>query len=49
MLKRKADALKAKFRKIMVALLEAKKNMGEECGQALFLFAEAKYAAGDFE
>lgn len=49
MLKRKADALKAKFRKIMDALLKSKKKMGEECQQALFLFAEAKYAAGDFQ
>jgi vacuolar-type H+-ATPase subunit D/Vma8 len=49
LLKRKADALKAKFRKIMDALLKSKKKMGEECQQALFLFAEAKYAAGDFQ
>lgn len=33
----------------MDSLLKSKKKMGEECQQALFLFAEAKYAAGDFQ
>lgn len=49
LLKRKADALKAKFRRIMDLLLKSKKKMGEECQQALYLFSEAKYAAGDFQ
>ena len=30
----------------MKALLESKKQMGEECKEAFFLIAEAKYGAG---
>lgn len=46
LLKRKADALKKKFKEVMKALLESKQNMGKELKQAYFLIAEAKYAAG---
>lgn len=46
LLKRKADALKKKFKEVMKALLESKMNMGKECKEAYFLIAEAKYAAG---
>jgi V-type H+-transporting ATPase subunit D len=31
LLKRKADALKKKFKEVMKSLLESKKNMGEQC------------------
>lgn len=48
LLKRKADALKKKFKEIMKDLLDSKKKMGEECKEAFFLMAEAKYAAGEF-
>ena len=33
----------------MKALLESKKKMGDECKEAFFLMAEAKYAAGEFQ
>lgn len=46
LLKRKADALKKKFKEVMKALLESKKSMGDQCREAFFLMAEAKYAAG---
>lgn len=46
LLKRKADALKKKFKEVMKDLLDSKKKMGEECKEAFFLMAEAKYAAG---
>ncbi len=49
LLKRKADALKAKFRFIMLDLLDNKKKMGEEFLEALLLYAQAQYAAGDFQ
>ena len=46
LLKKKADALKKKFKEVMKELLDSKKKMGEECKEAFFLIAEAKYAAG---
>ncbi len=46
LLKKKADALKKKFKEVMKALLEKKKNMGEQCKEAFFMMAEAKYGAG---
>ena len=49
LLKRKADALKKKFKEVMKALLESKKSMGDQCKEAFFLMAEAKYAAGEFQ
>jgi hypothetical protein len=33
----------------MKALLESKKSMGDQCKEAFFLMAEAKYAAGEFQ
>jgi len=47
LLKRKCDALKTKFRTIMVALLDTKKKMGDEVQEALLLFANAQYVAGE--
>jgi V-type H+-transporting ATPase subunit D len=49
LLKRKADALKKKFKDVMKELLESKTKMGKECKEAYFLIAEAKYAAGEFQ
>ncbi|CAD8071247.1 unnamed protein product [Paramecium sonneborni] len=48
LLKKKCDALKTKFRIVMVALLENKKSMGDDAQEALLLFAKAQYAAGEF-
>ena len=48
LLKKKCDALKTKFRVIMVGLLETKKKMGDEVQEALLLFAQAQWAAGEF-
>lgn len=47
LLKKKCDALKTKFRAIMVDLLETKKKMGEGVQEALLLFANAQYVAGE--
>lgn len=48
LLKKKADALSIKFRAIMKEIIEKKMRMGEIMKQASFSFAEAKFAAGDF-
>jgi len=48
-LKRKCDALKAKFRIAMVALLETKNKMGADTSEAFLLYAKAQWAAGDFK
>jgi len=40
--------LKAKFRAVMINLLEAKKKMSVETEDALLLFAKAIWAAGEF-
>lgn len=47
LLKKKCDALKAKFRVIMIGLLENKEKMGRETEDALLLYAKAVWAAGD--
>lgn len=49
LLKKKCDALKSKFRTIMVALLDTKKSMGEDAQEALLMIAKAQYAAGEFK
>eukprot|EP01015_Nassula_variabilis_P001872 TRINITY_DN1100_c0_g1_i1.p1 TRINITY_DN1100_c0_g1~~TRINITY_DN1100_c0_g1_i1.p1 ORF type:complete len:246 (-),score=58.83 TRINITY_DN1100_c0_g1_i1:116-853(-) len=48
LLKKKCDALKTKFRTIMLGLLETKKNMGAEASDAFLLYAKAQWAAGEF-
>lgn len=48
LLKKKLDGLKKKHREVMVEILEAKKNMGNEMSQAMLGLLEAKFAAGDF-
>jgi V-type H+-transporting ATPase subunit D len=45
-LKKKCDALKTKFRAIMVALLENKMKMDEEMQKAFIQLADAYWAAG---
>ena len=46
LLKKKCDALKTKFRAIMVALLENKMKMDEEMQKAFIQLADAYWAAG---
>lgn len=41
LLKKKCDALKAKFRIVMLALLENKKSMGDDAQEALLMIAKA--------
>ncbi|EGR27568.1 vacuolar ATP synthase subunit d, putative [Ichthyophthirius multifiliis] len=48
LLKKKCDCLKTRFRSIMVALLDNKMKMDEEMQKAFLLFAEAQWAAGQF-
>jgi len=48
LLKKKADALSIKFRAIMREIIDKKLRMGEIMKEANFAFAEAKFAAGDF-
>ena len=40
--------MKAKFRQVMVQLLEKKTNLGEEVQQSLLLYAKAQWSAGEF-
>jgi V-type H+-transporting ATPase subunit D len=47
-LKRKADALKGKFRQVMIELLDSKNKMGEDTSESLLLMAKAQYGAGEF-
>jgi len=48
LLKKKCDALKTRFRTVMINLLDTKKSMGTEAQDALLLFAKAQWAAGEF-
>lgn len=48
LLKKKADALTARFRAILKKIVENKTKMGDAMRQASFSLAEATYAAGDF-
>jgi len=48
LLKKKCDALKTRFRQVMIALLETKKSMGTEAELAFFSYAKAQWSAGDF-
>merc|ERR1711957_677397 len=47
LLKRKADALKVKFREITKNLIKAKKDLGYKYSQALITLAKANYATGE--
>ncbi|KXJ17494.1 V-type proton ATPase subunit D [Exaiptasia diaphana] len=48
LLKKKADALTLRFRKILKKIIETKHLMGEIMKEATFSLAEANFAAGDF-
>jgi len=49
LLKRKADALKARFQKMLKVIVETKRTMGVEMGHAFFSLTEAKFTAGDIK
>jgi len=48
LLKKKADALKVKFRKVLKDLIAMKEDLGSNMQEAFLLLAQANYAAGDF-
>ncbi|XP_001633343.2 V-type proton ATPase subunit D [Nematostella vectensis] len=48
LLKKKADALTLRFRKILKNIIDTKHLMGEIMKEATFSLAEATFAAGDF-
>jgi V-type H+-transporting ATPase subunit D len=48
LLKKKSDALKARFRAIAKQIYELKKQMREDASTAFFSMTQAQYAAGDF-
>ncbi len=47
LLKRKADALKVKFREITKNLIKAKKDLGNKYNQSLIMLAKANWATGE--
>uniref|UniRef100_A0A0G4FXJ2 V-type proton ATPase subunit D n=1 Tax=Chromera velia CCMP2878 TaxID=1169474 RepID=A0A0G4FXJ2_9ALVE len=49
LLKKKSDALTAKFRGMLREIVETKREVGEELRQASFALAKAGWAAGDFK
>ncbi|GMI32134.1 hypothetical protein TrRE_jg4111 [Triparma retinervis] len=49
LLKKKADALKAKFRDYAKAIAETKGTMADDTKDAFFSLTQAEYAAGDFK
>jgi len=49
LLKKKADALKVKFRDYAKAIAETKGNMSQEAATAFFSMTQAEYAAGNFK
>jgi len=48
LLKRKAEALKIRFRVILLKIIETKTEMGESLRAASFSLAEARFSSGDF-
>jgi len=48
LLKKKADALKAKQRELLLEIFEAKQELNEAVKEAYFSHTKATYAAGDF-
>ena len=48
LLKKKSDALKGAFRRLLEKLVNNKARMGEDFKGALLSYAEATFAAGDF-
>jgi len=49
LLKRKSDALMARFRRMLGVIIETKDEMGVEMSKAFFSLTEAQYAAGDIQ
>lgn len=49
LLKKKADAMSMRFRKILKLIVENKEVMGQVMREAIFSLSEANYAAGDFK
>lgn len=49
LLKKKSDALTAKFRGMLKDILQTKRDMGEELREAAFASAKATYAAGEYK
>jgi V-type H+-transporting ATPase subunit D len=49
LLKKKADALKARFQKIAKQIYETKATMSAACSSSFFSLTQAQYAAGDFK
>ena len=49
LLKKKADALKARFRDIAKEIFKTKGTMSESCSTAYFSLTAAQYAAGEFK
>ena len=49
LLKKKADALKARFQGIAKEIYATKATMADACGAAFFSLTAARYAAGDFK
>jgi len=49
LLKKKADALKVKFRDYAKAIAETKSNMSGDASNAFFSLTQAEYAAGNFK
>ena len=47
-MKKKSDALKKEFHKILGKLVESKSRMGNDYKDAILSIAQATYAAGDF-
>lgn len=47
LLKRKADALKVKFREITKSLIQAKKDLGNKFNHSLIMLAKANWATGE--
>ncbi len=48
LLKKKADALRLRFRTVLKKIIETKMLMGEVMKEASFSLAEAKFTMGDF-
>jgi len=49
LLKKKADALSSRLRKLLRTILQAKEDMGAAMREGNFALAEVKYAAGDIK
>ncbi len=47
-MKKKSDARKTAFNKIMLKIIDTKKRMGVDFNESLLTMAEANFAAGDF-